>query len=205
MIHRRLVLASWLIALMPLAAIAQPSSELGLVQQHLRAVRTMTATFTQTDARGRTLTGTLQLKRPGRVRFQYQAGVPLLVVGDGHALTMIDYQVKQVSRWPIGNTPLALLLDPGKDISTVAHVVPSGDAAQILIEGRDPKHREYGSIAVAFRRQADAPAGLMLEGWTVTDAQSNRTTVRLGGQHFNQPVADAAFRWTDPRAQGPRR
>jgi outer membrane lipoprotein-sorting protein len=164
----------------------------------------MTAAFVQTDAKGRNVSGTLLLKRPGKVRFQYQKGVPLLVVGDGRALTMIDYQVRQVSRWPIGNTPLALLLDPSRDIVGVARIIPSGSAGLVLLAGSDPKHREYGSIVVGFQRTASAPAGLMLAGWTVTDNQNNRTTVRLSDQKLNVPIGDNQFRWTDPRRQGPR-
>jgi outer membrane lipoprotein-sorting protein len=44
----------------------------------------------------------------------------------------------------------------------------------------------------------------MLQGWSVLDAQNNRTTVRLANQRFNLPVSDKAFRWSDPRPQGPR-
>lgn len=186
------------------AATPIASPDFAAVQQHLHAVTTMTADFTQTDRNGQTLSGTIQLKRPGRIRFQYQKGVPLLVVGDGKALTMIDYQVKQVSRWPIGNTPLALLLDPDKDISAYARIIPSENKDLILLAGQDPKHREYGSITVGFRRVAGAPGGLTLEGWTVLDAQNNRTSVRLTNQRFNVPIDDSAFRWTDPRPQGPR-
>ncbi len=193
------------LSLIPAIVAAQPVPDLEQVHQHLRAVRTMTAAFVQTDARGRSVSGTVQVKRPGRIRFQYQKGVPLLVVGDGRALTMIDYQVKQVSRWPIGNTPLALLLDPDRDIAAFAHVVPSGGADTLLIEGRDPRHREYGTITVAFHRQTGAPAGLIPIGWTVLDAQGNRTTVRLADQRFHVAIADSAFRWTDPRPTGPRR
>ncbi len=189
----------------PAIVAAQTSPDLEQVHQHLRAVQTMTASFVQTDARGRSVSGTVQLKRPGRIRFQYQKGVPLLVVGDGKALTMIDYQVKQVSRWPIGNTPLALLLDPDRDIAAFAHVVPSGSPDMLLIEGRDPKHREYGTITIAFQRQGGAPAGLVPVGWTVLDAQGNRTTVRLADQRFNGTIDDSAFRWTDPRPTGPRK
>jgi outer membrane lipoprotein-sorting protein len=180
------------------------SPDLASVQAHLRAVQTMTANFTQTDRNGRVLTGTLQLKKPGKVRFQYQQGVPLLVVGDGKALTMIDYSVKQVSRWPIGNTPLALLINPDMDIGRVAKTIPSGSADLILVAAQDPKHREYGSITVAFRRQNGAPGGLLLDGWTILDAQNNRTTVRLTNQKFNAAIDESAFRWTDPRSQGPR-
>ena len=165
----------------------------------------MVADFTQTDRSGRTLKGTLTLKRPGRIRFQYQAGVPLLVVGDGSALTMIDYQVRQVSRWPIGNSPLGVLLDPAKDLSRFATVVASNDPRLLMVAARDPRHPEFGTISIAFQRLAGAPAGLTLLGWTMVDAQNNRTAIRLTNQRFNQPVSDGTFRWNDPRPQGPRR
>jgi outer membrane lipoprotein-sorting protein len=53
----------------------------------LRAISTMRADFVQTDRNGQRLTGTLTLQRPGKIRFQYQPGVPLLIVSDGAALT----------------------------------------------------------------------------------------------------------------------
>jgi outer membrane lipoprotein-sorting protein len=179
------------------------SPDLAAVQTHLRAVSTMTADFSQTDRNGNVLTGTLQIKRPGRVRFQYEKGVPLLVVGDGKALILIDYKVKQVSRWPVGNTPLGLLLDPSKDIAHYVRLLPSLDPQVVMVSGQDSKHRENGSITVSFRRSASAPGGLMLEGWSVLDAQNNRTTVRLANQQLNGPIDDSAFRWTDPRPRGP--
>jgi outer membrane lipoprotein-sorting protein len=189
--------------LAPAPALAQPAP-LAQVQQHLRAVDTMVADFVQTDRMGKSVSGTITLKRPGRIRFQYQKGVPLLVVGDGKALTMIDYSVKQVSRWPIGNSPLSVLLDPNRDLSRFARVLPASDPRALLVEARDPKHPEYGTITIGFARAASAPAGLMLQGWSVLDAQNNRTTVRLSNQRFNLPVSDKAFRWSDPRPQGPR-
>src|SRR3546814_8103745 len=93
----------------PALVAAQSSSPLSQVQAHLKAVDTMTANFSQTGRSGQTLNGTLTMKRPGKVRFQYQKGVPMLIVGDGKALTMIDYEVDQVSRWPIGDSPLSVL------------------------------------------------------------------------------------------------
>jgi outer membrane lipoprotein-sorting protein len=44
----------------------------------------------------------------------------------------------------------------------------------------------------------------MLEGWSVVDAQGNRSTVRLANQQFNVPISDKAFRWDDPRPKGPK-
>jgi outer membrane lipoprotein-sorting protein len=63
-------------ALAPVAivALAVPAeaqqSDIAKVEAHLSAVQSMTANFTQTDSRNRVARGTLQLKRPGRIRFQ---------------------------------------------------------------------------------------------------------------------------------------
>jgi len=191
----RFAVAAALIA----APAAAQTNGLARVQAHLRGLTTMTAAFAQTDRNGRTLTGTLTLKQPGKIRFQYEKGVPLLIVGDGKALTMIDYQVAQVSRWPVGNSPLSLLLDPSKDIARYAHLVPGTPDGRIAIEGRDPKHPEFGTITIGLTENPAAPAGLMLAGWTVLDAQGNRTTTVLSDQKFGVAVKDMTFQWRDPR------
>ena len=184
-------------------AVAQlGSSDLGQVNAYIRAVTTLTADFSQTDRSGQTLTGKLTLKQPGKIRFQYQKGVPLLIVGDGKSLTMIDYEVRQVQRWPIGNSPLGALLDPSKDLSKFGKVVATGDPSILSVEARDPKRPEYGTITMIFKRDASSPAGLQLYGWVALDSQNNRTAVRLSNQIYGAPVADSAFRWTDPRPRG---
>ncbi len=195
------------LAFAPLALLATESAQaqpgaLAEVSAHLRGVTTMTADFTQTDRSGRSLTGTLTMKRPGKIRFQYQQGVPLLVVANGKTLNVIDYQVRQVSAWPIGNSPLSVLLDPNQDLARFARVVDSGDPRVLLVSARDPKRPEFGTISIAFARVPSAPQGLMLQGWTVLDAQNNRSTIKLANQRFNGAVSDQAFRWRDPRPRG---
>ena len=189
--------------LAPAPVVAQAASPLAQAQAHLKAVNTMTANFSQTDRKGQTLSGTMTLKRPGKLRFQYQKGVPMLIVADGKRLNMIDYETKRVESWPIGNSPLGVLLNPNPDLSRVAKVVRN-DAQTLLVEARDPKKPEFGTITLGFAKIAGAPAGLRLQGWTVIDAQNNRTTVKLSNHRFNVGVADTAFRYNDPRKRGPR-
>jgi outer membrane lipoprotein-sorting protein len=188
-------------ALAPAPVAAQANTGLAQVQQHLRAVNTMTANFSQTDRRGRTLSGTVSIKRPGRVRFDYGRTANILIVGDGNALNFIDYDVRQVSRWPINDSPLSVLLNPNQDLARFSRVTRN-DAQVLLVEARDPRRREFGTITIAFAKSGSAPAGLLLTGWTSLDAQNNRTTIRLSNQRFNVPVADSAFRYTDPRRRG---
>lgn len=178
-----------------------PNSDLSRVAGYIREVKSLTANFTQTDRNGQTLTGQLTLKQPGKIRFQYQKDVPLLIVGDGKALTMIDYEVRQVQRWPIGSSPLGALIDPSRDFTKFSKVVQTGDPSTLSVEAHDPKRPEFGTITLVFQRKASAPAGLDLYGWVARDAQGNRTAVRLSGQNYNVPVADSAFRWRDPRVK----
>lgn len=177
---------------------AQASSPLAAVTAHLKAVNTMTANFSQTDRRGQTLSGTFTLKRPGKIRFQYQPGVPMLIVADGKRLHMIDYETKRPDSWPIGNSPLGVLLDPNPNLARIAKVVRS-DSQTLLVQAKDPKRPQYGTVTLGFARVRSAPAGLLLQGWTVIDAQNNRTTVKLTNQRFNVPVADSAFTFQRPK------
>ena len=181
--------------------VAQAASPLAQVQAHLRAVNTMTANFSQTDRRGQTLTGQFTLKRPGKIRFAYQKGVPMLVVADGRRLYMIDYETKDVRNWGIGNSPLGVLLDPNPNLARISKIVRN-DRQTLLLQAKDPKRPEYGTVTLGFAKVPSAPSGLLLQGWTVIDAQNNRTTVKLSGQRFNVPVADSAFAWADPRPKG---
>lgn len=187
-----------LVMTMPSSAQNQ-SDKMARVVSHMKSVGTMTATFTQTDRKGGNLSGKLLLKRPGQVRFEYQKGVPLLIVGDGSALTMIDYEVKQVQRWPIRNSPLAALLDPGQDLARYGKVVASSTDEVISVEVRDPKRPEFGTITMVFVRQPGAPGGLTLNGWVALDSKNNRTSIRLGNVKYNGAIAKSAFTWKDPR------
>lgn len=185
------------------AAVAQ-SGDLAQVQRHLAAVESMTANFTQTDRAGKVLTGKMTLKKPGKIRFQYQEGVPYLIVADGKSLYFLDYQVGQEQRWPISDSPLGVLINPSRDISRYAKVVPGNDPRVLTIEAYDPKRPQHGRITMVFAREDSAPAGLRLQGWVALDSQNNRTTIRLTNQKFNVPVSDRTFRWNDPKRGGGR-
>lgn len=171
----------------------------------LRGISTLRANFVQTDRSGQSTSGVLTMKRPGKIRFQYQKGVPLLIVGDGKALTMIDYEVRQVQRWPISNSPLGALLDPNKDVARFAKQLPTGDPGVISLQVRDPKHPEYGTITMIFVRNGAAPGGLQLDSWVALDSQNKRTTIRLNGHQYGVAVDDKTFKWTDPRRTAPGR
>ena len=62
----------------------------------------------------------------------------------------------------------------------------------------------FGTITISFAKSGSAPGGLILQGWTMLDAQNNRTTVRLSNQRFNVPISDSIFRAPAATRRGPR-
>lgn len=165
----------------------------------LRGIETMKADFVQTDRNGQVLRGALTLKRPGRIRFQYEKSAQMLIVGDGKALTLVDYAVRQVQRWPISNSPLGALLDPRRDVAKFGKVLPTGNPNVVSIEVRDRTHPEYGVITLIFTRKPSAPGGLELSYWVAFDSQNQRTTIALSNQRYGVSVSENDFRWNDPR------
>lgn len=191
-----------LAAIAALAPVPALATSLADVQAALAATTSMAADFVQTAADGRQARGTMLLKRPGRIRFDYGKGASYLVVSNGQRLSFVDYKVSQVSEWPIRSTPLGVLLDPSADLARVARIVPDAEnpmPGQVAVLAQDPKRANLGRILFFLAPDQKAPGGLRLTGWRVTDAQSNLTTVELSNIRFDTPIAESAFTFRDPR------
>jgi outer membrane lipoprotein-sorting protein len=190
----RALLPAAVIAAAPALA-ATESADLAKLKAHIGSVQTMTANFVQTDQRGRSAAGTLQLKRPGKVRFQYGSG-DLLLVADGKNLYFLDYQVGQKSAYPLGRTPLGALLSSSPDFNGKAQVLPSTDPRVVVARA---KNSTYGQLTLAFLRSPSAPGGLQMYGWTAIDPQGHRTTVKLSNVRYNVAVPESAFTYANPK------
>jgi outer membrane lipoprotein-sorting protein len=180
------------------AAQAQ-SGDMARAVAALREISTMRANFVQIDRNGKRVGGVMTLKRPGRIRFQYEKGVPFLIVSDGKAFTFVDYQVRQVQRWPISNSPLGALLDPKRDVMKYGKLTPVSSPNLVSVEVRDKGHPEFGVITLVFVRKASAPGGLELTSWAALDSQNTLTRVNLSNHQYGIAVPDNTFRFNDPR------
>ena len=186
------------ILLVAAPASAAESPDLAKLKAFITSVHTMTANFVQTDSRGRSAAGTLELKKPGKVRFQYGSG-DLLLVADGKRLYFLDYQVGQKSSWPLDKTPLGPLLSGSPDFEGKAQVLPNSDSRILVARA---KNTSYGQLTLAFLRDSSGPAGLQLYGWTAIDPQGRRTQVKLSNVRFNVAVPESAFTYAEPKKKG---
>ena len=183
---------------LPAVPAAAQADRLDQVVGALRAITTMKADFSQTDRSGQVQRGVMTLKNPGKISFDYQGG-DLRIVSNGRSLVMADYEVRQLERWPIGNSPLGALLDPNRDVKRYGKLVPTSNPDVISVEVKAPNPPEYGTIAMVFVREPSAPGGLELSSWVALDAQNKRTTVRLSNHRYGVAVPDSAFTYRDPR------
>lgn len=158
-------------------ALADKAS-LEAISQYLNGIQTARSPFTQVNDDGTLSTGTLYIKRPGRMRFEYDPPEDLLVMAGGSQVGIFDGKsnVKNAERYPLAQTPLSIILERNVDLGRRDMVVGHEyDGTATIVVAQDPEHPEYGSIALKF---TDNP--MELRQWIVTDGQGARTTVILG-------------------------
>ncbi len=151
--------------------------------------------FIQTDPNGRTVTGNFYLKRPGKIRFEYDAPSRMLVVADGKNVKLYDPRLKTFDQYPLSRTPLSLFLSRniGLEKSAVSNVVRGANG--FSFSARDPRRQAEGYITISFGENP-----IRLSEWTVVDGQNRRTRVRLT-QLTPGPVSDSLFVLNNPVAR----
>lgn len=179
----------------PAALTADQKALLDKATAYIQGLSSAKGRFVQTDARGTVTQGTFYLQRPGKARFQYDPPAGLLVVSNGHNVNIFDSRLKTYESYPLGRTPLNLLLarevrlDRGVVITDVR---PLADGFTIVAQ--DAKRQALGRISIDF---SNAPVGLM--GWTVTDLKGGQIRVRLSDFAETADLDPKLFVLTDPR------
>jgi len=99
--------------------------------------------------------------------------------------------------WPLSRTPLGPLLSASPDFNGKAEILLSTDSRVVVARAKNAS--QYGQLTLAFLRNASAPGGLQLYGWTAIDPQNHRTTVKLSDVRYNVAVPESAFTYAEPK------
>ena len=116
------VIASLLVAAMTMPATAQKLS-LAELSSYLNDLTTARGAFTQVNDDGSLSSGQILLKRPGRVRFEYDPPEEALVVADGDTVGIIDPRSNERQGYPLHRTPLKIILARNVDLTRDRMVV----------------------------------------------------------------------------------
>ena len=171
------------------------AQDLAAVQAYLKNITSLRARFSQIAPNRQVSSGTMSLQKPGKLRFEYAPPSPILVVSDGTVITLIDYELKQVTRWPINDTPLKPLVRSdfmfGQDVEVLGM---RRNAQWINVAITDPKKRDEGSMLLTFARNP-----LKLTEWEVIDERGASTIVALDDLQTNVKLESSLWQWKDPR------
>jgi len=182
------VLAIVFLFLSPLPGLAETATPANLskadradisrIEGYLNTIKTMKARFLQVSSDGDYSEGNLYFSKPGKMRLEYDAPSPVLIVSNGVNLTYYDKELKQVSYYDLDDTQAAALLRDtidfsGGDLVVTAFQRGPGVLRLTFIKRDDPLE---GNLTLIF---SDKPLGI--KKWVVTDAQGITTNISLLG------------------------
>lgn len=160
---------------MSLATVASAEKlSLSEISGYLNALKTASGDFTQINEDGTISVGKIFIKRPGRMRFEYDDA---LVLASSWSIKIIDKKSNlPPESYALRRTPLSLILARNVDLGQAKMVVGHdyyGTAT--IVRAQDPKNPEYGSIELKF-----TSSPVELRQWVVSDSNGGRSTVILG-------------------------
>ncbi len=201
MLNRRLVLALPLAGLVLLAALdagraaLQPEEVQAVLKAelYLNRIKTLQARFVQISSNGAYAEGEVHVRRPGRMRFEYDPPHPVLLIADGTNLLYYDKELKQATFIPLWETPLWFLIRKQVDLSGDIEVtdVDLGPGT-VRITVQEKAADQVGAVTLTFSDQPFA-----LRSWEVTDAQGITTRVSLLNPVYGRMVSNKLFDYGD--------
>jgi len=174
-------------------------AEVRAAETYLDGVRTLQARFIQTDNAGTQAAGDFWLKRPGRMRFEYDDPVTDFIVADGKFVYYYDGQMKQQSSTLIGRSLADFFLREKFTLSgdvKVTDVRREGGLLQItVVQAEDPGS---GSLTLGLTEKP-----LALKKWRILDSQGMITEVELFDVQTGQKIDSDRFHYYDPEQKVP--
>ncbi len=175
-------------------------ADLARIDAALNAAQSFSGRFSQYGSDGSFLTGQVFLKRPGKIRFEYDAPASLLMVSDGVTLTQVDTRLETKDRVPLKATPLAFFLSENVNLENDVEIVGLQHTVDaIRVQARDGSGEIDGTITMVFD-----PDSLALSEWIIHDGFGRQTRVILSELRYNQNLSPRLFILRDePRGRRP--
>lgn len=159
------------------------------IEDYLNAITTLRARFLQAASNGDIAKGTFYMRRPGRLRIQYDPPSPVLILADGHRLIYVDKELESLNMVPIEDTLAAFLVRPHIDFKGDVAITGFSHAKGTLrVTLTHAREANGGQLTLVFD---DNPLRLRL--WVVNDAQGTETRVALSDTEFGAALGDELF------------
>jgi outer membrane lipoprotein carrier protein len=184
-----------------------PASDVALaLQRKYDAIKDFSASFIQTYEGGvlrrkASESGTVYVKKPGRMRWDYTSPEKKLFISDGRTMFLYFPADKQVMRNPVpdqdeATSAVLFLMGKGEIVRDFNVKWAEGGTENTYRLHLDPKSRqaEYDWLEVAADRHT-----LQIVGLTAADAQGGRSSFSFSNFKENVGLADKMFQFSIPR------
>ncbi len=160
------------------------------ISRYFNSFTTAQGDFTQINPDGSISTGRMFMRRPGRMRFEYDPPDRSLVMAGGGQVAIFDSRSNQgPNQYPLRQTPLNLILERNVDFANRSMVVGhTDDGVTTTVVAQDPENPQYGSIRLVFSANPTE-----LRQWVIRDDSGAETTVILGNMTFGESIAPRLF------------
>ena len=168
---------------------ADPYS-LANISQYLQNLKILKADFSQTNPDGTISSGTILIKRPGRMRFEYNKPDKTLVLVSAGALAIFDPKGDEKPiTYPIKNNPISLILKGEVDLLNSAIVAKyKVSAEKAILTIRDPKKPQRGSVELVF--VGTKPE---LEKFSIKNENGSSTSISLKDIEYPKKLNETLF------------
>jgi outer membrane lipoprotein carrier protein len=147
-------------------------------------------------------TGEVLLKKPGRMRWNYQTPDPKMYLADGDMLWLYEPEDKQAFKQDLRSSqlPAALAFLTGKGkLATEFDIAFARDARLgspgdyvLALSPKQPQSTIKGILFVVD------PTTFQVRESMITDAQGNTNDLLFSDIKINSKISDGTFRWTPP-------
>jgi len=160
------------------------------LSDYLTNLKSLKANFVQVNADGSESSGIILMKRPGRMRFEYNKPDKTLVIVSAGALAIFDPKGDQEPMtYPVRNNPISLLLKSEIDLvnsGMVSNYAQKLDEAVLII--KDPTKPERGSVELLF-------SGVQpkLKKFTIKNENGTSTSIVLEDTEYPKNISNTLF------------
>ncbi|MDR2412280.1 MAG: outer membrane lipoprotein carrier protein LolA [Holosporales bacterium] len=168
-------------------AAPSPALTLSQLEAALNRITTLKARFQQTGRKGALTSGWFFWERPGKVRFDYDAPNPNLIIAENGPLYHVDKELKERSEIPRSN-PLYLFLKTIISFRQKGTRVLCFAKKEGVVQLTLAVNRESGMLTLFFD-----VATLHLQRWILEDDEHNQTMVELEDCVYGEKFSPAVF------------
>ena len=165
------------------------------VSAYFNDFQNLKGAFVQTDPENKRQRGKFFVKRPGRLRFEYNPPSRQLIISDGQQVSIQDLDIKTDDRISLEQTPFRILLKKDVDLLRDARIFDVQESEDLLILTLQDKSPDApGRIKLFMSRLPK----LELKEWVTTDSQGKDTRVEVSNLNKAEDIDAGLFKIISP-------